>query len=456
MTANTPRLTDDRLRQALTELAAGPDADMLLTDVLRSVDSQPQVARRPWDTRGWGRAALLVAAAVLLVAATIGATLVLTRPQPQPQPTRTPLPLSTELIRVPDFFAPFTYRVPLGMSGKLQADAHPDGFYAIKAKESGSATVTLFYMTGGMHGCPVDGDDPKTNDDVSALLQSLDEGPVDQASLGGLPALTVGVDPSQGACRNAVFHLHGLNAPPLEAQLSLARPGRLIAASTGAGTLGVLISAPTDAALAEWLPVADALVSGIQFDDTALSDRVNTISDFVVPFTYRMPVGIGTPLNVDGGTNKVYFLDSRVGRTGRLELFPVSGYVHGCGASSGNGLPTSTIANNPVEYLDALREPVGAGIGPTTTTTLGNLPAVAADVDPAKGTCSNLALHIDGLGLGYAASEPRLNSPGRLIVARVSGHSIGVFMSAPSDQALADWLPIAQAYVDGMVFEVPN
>jgi hypothetical protein len=63
---------------------------------------------------------------------------------------------------------------------------------------------------------------------------------------------------------------------------------------------------------------------------------------------------------------------------------------------------------------------------------------------------------MDGLGLAYGQYEPHLNSPGRLIVARAAGHTIGVFISAPTEQALADWLPIALAYVDGMVFEVPQ
>ena len=126
MTTNSSRLTDDLLRRALTELAAGPDGDMLLRDVLGAVESRPQVARRPWDTRRWGRSAVLVAVAALLVVAMVGATVVLTQPQPSPPPTRTPLPLSDEVVRVPDFLAPFSYRVPVGLSGKLDIQSNPD------------------------------------------------------------------------------------------------------------------------------------------------------------------------------------------------------------------------------------------------------------------------------------------------------------------------------------------
>ena len=453
MTTNSPPLTDDLLRQALAELTAGPDSDLLLADVLRIVDSQTQVRRRAWDTRGWGRAAMLIAAAALLLAAAIGATVTLSRPQPSPLPTRTPLPLSTELIRVPDFFAPFAYRIPVGMSGNLEVRSAPDGFYSIAGDAANSGTLALFYMTGGMHGCPVDGDDPTTNDDVAALLRELDEGPISRTSLGGLPAWTVGVDPARGKCRGATFHLHGLDVAPLEAQLTLSKPGRLIAASSGAGTIGVLISAPNEAALSEWLPMADALVSGFEFNAPALSDRVLSVTDFVVPFTYRLPVGIAAQLEPYGSLEKLYVIDARAGGSGNLTLFPVSGIVHACGTSSGNGLPTPTVADDPAAFLEALRDHFGAGIGPTRPSVLGNLPAVGADVDPKLGTCVSVALHLDGLGLGFGQYEPRLNSPGRLIVARTQGRTVGVLISAPSAEALTEWLPIGQALVDGMVFQ---
>src|SRR4029078_13349951 len=46
MTGTTSRITDDLLHRALAELAAGPDADILLADVIRAVDSRAQVGRR--------------------------------------------------------------------------------------------------------------------------------------------------------------------------------------------------------------------------------------------------------------------------------------------------------------------------------------------------------------------------------------------------------------------------
>jgi hypothetical protein len=461
MTDNAQRLTDDVVRRALSELAAGPDADVLVSDVLRTVDAQAQVGRRPWDTRGWGRAAVLVAAAALLVTAVIGATVTLTRPQPTPQPVRTPLPLTNELVRVPDFFVPFSYRVPEGMSGKLMTTYNPDSVYAIRPK-AGSGTFVLFSITGQMHAFPVAGatrecrslgSEPATDDDVATFLRGLDEGPIQQTTLGGQPASEVVIDPAGSACRNAVFHVHGLLASQLEPGLPLAYPGRLIVSRTADATVGLLIYAPTAAALADWLPVAGALTNGLTFDAAALSGEVRTASDFVVPFTYRLPVGANGQLEGHGSENRVYLLDARAGGSGTLELFPIGGYVHGCGTSSGNGVPTSSISSEPSTYLEALGGDVGVGMGAVSETTLGGLPAYAADIDPTLGRCDRASIHIDGMGLSFMQYEPALNRPGRLIVSRAHGSTFGVFISAPSKDLLADWLPIAQAYLDGLQFQ---
>ncbi|HEX6655524.1 MAG TPA: hypothetical protein VF153_04860 [Candidatus Limnocylindria bacterium] len=292
MTDNARRLTDVVLQRALAELAAGVDGDVLLNDVLRTVDTRTQVGRRPWDTRGWGRAAaLLAAAAALLVAGAIGTTLTLSRPQPTPLPTASSTALPSAASR------PLPTAVPQ-------------------------------------------------------------------------------------------------NPTPIE------------------------------------------------------------VSDFVPPFTYRAPAGLYGDLFSHGNPAKVYFTDSRAGLSGRFELFPVSGYVHGCGVATGNALPTSQLNTEPTAFLEALRDKVGVRIGPITSTTLGNLPAVSADIFPTQSGCATVMLHIDGLGLSYAEFEPNLNSPAHLIVARVNGRTIGVLMSAPSEAALTDWLPIALAYEEGMVFDV--
>ena len=66
------------------------------------------------------------------------------------------------------------------------------------------------------------------------------------------------------------------------------------------------------------------------------------------------------------------------------------------------------------------------------------------------------SIHIDGMGLNHVKYEPALNRPGRLIVSRVNQRTtIGVFISAPSEEALTEWLPIAQSYLDGLQFQTP-
>ena len=186
-----------------------------------------------------------------------------------------------------------------------------------------------------------------------------------------------------------------------------------------------------------------------------LSGKQFHVADFVAPFTYRLPVGIDSRLHGHGDLDRVYLTDgSRAGTSGKLEIFPLSGIVHGCGTSSGNGLPTSNIADTPLGFLEALRDSHGVGMGTIREATLGNLQAVQADIYPTRGACDHVTLHESGQGIGYAQYEPGLASPGRLTVAKLNGRSIGVLISAPTEKALRAWMPIAQAYVNGLVFDV--
>jgi hypothetical protein len=354
------------------------------------------------------------------------------------------------------------------MTGKLHVQSNPDSVYLLRGTAGEAGTFALFSLTGSMHLIPIAGATEEcpgiasnfaNDDDVATFLANLNEGPVTPTSLGGLPGFAVHIDAVESACRNAVFHLHGLIAGQVEQDLQLVYPGRFIAARTGAGTVGALIYAPTDAALADWLPVSQALLNGLRFDasppsDPALSGRTISVSDFTVPFTYRLPVGLGGQLEAHGSGNKVYLIDGHTaGLSGTLELFPVSGIIHGCGEGSGNGLPTSVMSGDPSRFLNGLREGAGAGVGSVITSTLGNLPAVTADVDPSVALCPRVLLHIDGLGLSYAHYEPALDAPGRLILTQLRGKTFGAWISAPTDRALPRWLPIAQALVDGLEFD---
>ena len=270
MIDHAARLTDELLRRALVELAGSPDGDVVLTDVMHRVDGLPQIRRRPWDTRGWGRTALILIAALLLAAAAIGTTILLWHPKPPPsEPISAFLSQDTEII-------PFTYRIPGGERGQL------------------------------------------------------------------VPRVS--------------------------------------------GTEG----------------------SGIL---------------------------------------------SRVGASQTLELFVVTGYVHSCEPPARAG--SVELPAEPSGFLSGLRTRLGVALGESSTTTLGNLPAVSADIRGPGAPCGP-ALHLSGLGLGYKRWEPQLKNPGRLILARDGDATIGAYISAATDADLAAWLPIAQGYVDSLVFEAPE
>ena len=68
-------------------------------------------------------------------------------------------------------------------------------------------------------------------------------------------------------------------------------------------------------------------------------------------------------------------------------------------AESGT-IDSAALGREPVVFIERLRDDVGVGIGPIRPTTLGNLPAVEAEIDPSDGTCSRALLHENTLGLG--------------------------------------------------------
>jgi hypothetical protein len=270
MTDHAARLTDELLRRALVELAGSPDGDLVLTDVMHQVDALPQLRRRPWELRGWGRLAVVLVAALLLAAAAIGTTVLLWHPKPPPSaPISAYLSQDTQKI-------PFTYRIPGGERGQL------------------------------------------------------------------IPR---------------------------------------VSGTTGGAVL------------------------------------------------------------------------SRVSGPRKLELFVVTGLVHTCDLPARTG--TAELPADPTGFLSGLRTQLGGALSETSSTTLGNLPAARADIRGPATTCGP-ALHLNNLALGYKTWEPVLKNPGRLIIARDEGATIGVLISAETDEDLAEWMPIAQAYVDSLVFERPT
>jgi hypothetical protein len=139
----------------------------------------------------------------------------------------------------------------------------------------------------------------------------------------------------------------------------------------------------------------------------------------------------------------------RAGVSQELLVFLVTGNVHVCGPSlEGNALDTE-----PSAFLQGLRDEAGVNMGPISQTTMGNIPAVATELD--LDTCSGSRIHEDGLGMSYQGYEPQLDGPGKLIVGRVGDRTIGVLISHSNVDDYVDWRPIAEAYVATFRFEPP-
>jgi hypothetical protein len=180
-------------------------------------------------------------------------------------------------------------------------------------------------------------------------------------------------------------------------------------------------------------------------------------SAFVVPFTYLVPAGETAELTYEPSYPAVIYTlrhgYSQPTRTRKLEVFLVEGHVHGCPSASE---ATATLDRDPQTFLEELRDEIGVGIARIRPAMMGNLPGFSADIDPRASTCDLVYLHENGMGLGWASREPRLDRPSRLIVARVGATTIGVRISASTAEELAVWLPTAQAYVDSFVFRTTD
>jgi hypothetical protein len=267
MTDHAARLTDELLRRALTELAGSPDGDMVLTDVLRRVDQREQVARRPWDTRGWGRTAFVLIAALLLAAAAIGTTVLLWHPKPPPSaPISAFLSQDTQLI-------PFSYRIPGGEHAQLIPRVSGSEGGPVLSRVNGSRKLEVFTVTGYLHTCDVPGRTGNATLPVepagflSGLRTELHVplGETSTTTLGNLSAVRADIHASSSACGPAL-HLNNLGFSYKGWEPALKNPGRLILARDGDATIGVLISAATDADLAAWLPVAQDYVDTLVFE----------------------------------------------------------------------------------------------------------------------------------------------------------------------------------------------
>ncbi|HEY7464218.1 MAG TPA: hypothetical protein VH987_07240 [Candidatus Limnocylindria bacterium] len=177
------------------------------------------------------------------------------------------------------------------------------------------------------------------------------------------------------------------------------------------------------------------------------------VEDFVVPFTYSLPaMHSGRLASVGGAEPAVIYATGRTFSRG-LEVFLVTGGVHNCLSPAAPGsVGFISVSEDPSAFLLGLRDIAEIGLQSIRQTTLGNLPAWGAEVDPTGNTCSLTPNQLHETGLGIGRPEPTLDRPGRLIVARIEDTTIAALIWATSEEELSEWLPIGQAYVDSFVF----
>jgi hypothetical protein len=238
----------------------------------------------------------------------------------------------------------------------------------------------------------------------------------------------------------------------------------LAGCTTGAATPSALLHAESPGQSADASPGPSSTPRPGQ-PAGAPSSGLISVPDFVVPFAYQLPSGETVELSRTGYPDSPAVIYTRRSvayapnaGSRALQVFLVTGLVHPCEAeatrnpSGWTTSPSTKLKTEPMAFMEGLRDIAGVSIGPITATTLGNLPAVTADLGP-PGSCPETLMHENGLGLGWRNDEPALKYPSRLTVAKAGGRTIGVLITASTETDLAAWLPIAQAYVDSFVFD---
>jgi hypothetical protein len=287
MTTQHHRLTDALLRQALAELAAGPDSGRLVGDVLRSIESTQQVRGTTWPPRlGWRQLAIVAATALLLVTLVGSIALlsgVLPDPLPVPGPTL-PTPSASAATILPGTadmqLPPFSYAVPQG-SGLVRSTA-PTAL--IQQFTSGPRGVLVFRAVGGAH-CGSEGPPMPVRPSPREFLEDVESagielGDISDLTIDGRPAAMVEID-GAAVCTAADLHLDGVasgaggisrfqttvkfyNASEVVEEPA-GRFSRLIVVDVNGAGVAMLVWAP-NADWETWLPVAMEFVESIRFE----------------------------------------------------------------------------------------------------------------------------------------------------------------------------------------------
>ncbi|MEO6350282.1 MAG: hypothetical protein ABIP53_06490 [Candidatus Limnocylindrales bacterium] len=271
MTADQPVLSDALLNRALRELAAGPEADVFITDVLRTAATTPQEGRLAWPMLALRRSAVLVVVTALLLAALAASAFVFGQMQTRPGPTTAP---PQPRRGVTSGFAPeFSYVAPPSEGLRELNDPKMPWFGFEEATGGGGVQPRYGVVVAALseavaHECPGNGRVAirTAPADLLADMQRLGgmtfSDPV-ASTYDGRPALFTNRVEGSHSCPTADLHIGGACATGCSLVLDYA--GSSILLEVDGKTVIIDMWAETSEELASWLPIASDFVYSIHF-----------------------------------------------------------------------------------------------------------------------------------------------------------------------------------------------
>ena len=434
----------------------------IVDQVARSPQRRPITVLR-WQGVGTRRGFLAVAA-VAILATTWGVVSFGTPTQspaatsssgPSPSTWSPGLPPSSPVVstRADDFLVPFTFTAP----EYLEVSPGEDLFTLWRRAVPGGHGVTFAIMdTPVAHGCSnpetaIRADPDGFLSDLTLVAGAPSSGPV-PITVGGLPALQVDLD-TERTCSTADVHVRkseGLAS----GFIPLDRPTRLILVEAQGHHVAIAIWADDQATFDAWAAVARDIVASIRFEFSAQLPP----SSPTLPFHGR--VGETNPVDFDF-VAPAYLSTDTTPLMYTIALH--KGAIGGSVPPAGHGIVVAIVDTPFVHGASSIRtqiRPDAAGfledlvtyddvtLSEPISVTIGDLPALQADVDPAA-TSSTSDVHLTtGLFNGFY-----LNQQSRVIALEAGGHHLAIVIWAKDAKTYASWLPTAEAIVDSFRFD---
>lgn len=265
MTSDNFTVTDAEVKRALDELAAGPDGDLLVADVMRVVDTTPQARGSAWRVPWMTSRVAVIAASVLLLVAIGGAAVLLSEALPEPRPPGTP-----GMLDLPGMELGYVIPENSGLGVHVERlDASWYQFSEITNPHGPGPTIDVFPAEGDVHPCPMsNGGSSRVpiRSSPQGFLEDLREiagtGIVGETAttLDGYPAWSAELEAGEDRCGTADLHIPPGSLGDVPAFTG--RSGTFTVVDVNGSSIAILISAQPDD-LQAFLPVGDAFVSSI-------------------------------------------------------------------------------------------------------------------------------------------------------------------------------------------------